>query len=167
MVEKAELVETQKKLQDAVHDFEWRSRRLNLEVHGIPVTPAEDLLEKLNELASILDVPYLSPNAITAIHRLPVKPDKTPGIIIHYNRQSDRDLWFAARQKLRAAKHQASILENMTTRNRYLLRKTKDWATENGFHFAWHSNGKILLRKKEADRAVAVTSEAHLSELAR
>lgn len=152
-------------VQEAVNDLEWRSRRLNLEFHGLPVTPNEDLLLKINELATVLDVPQLAPTDVTAIHRLPAKPDKIPGVIVHYNRQADRDLWLSKRAKLKEPKNGVFILENITKRNRELLNVAKQWAAENGFRFAWHSNGKILLRKDAGDRIIVVKSEAQLSTL--
>lgn len=152
-------------VQEAVNDLEWRSRRLNLEFHGLPVTPKEDLLLKLNELAPVLDLPQLALTDVTAIHRLPAKPDKIPGVIVRYNRQADRDLWLSKRAKLKEAKNGAFILENMTKRNRELLNVVKGWASENGFRFAWHANGKILLRKEPGDRVIVVKSEAQLITL--
>lgn len=152
-------------VQEIVNDLEWRSRRLNLEFHGLPVTPGEDLLLKINELAAALDVPQLAPADVTAIHRLRAKPDKIPGVIVRYNRQADRDLWLSKRAKLKESNNPVFILENMTKRNRELLNIAKEWAAENGFRFAWHVNGKILLRKEVGDRYIVLKSEAHLSNL--
>lgn len=160
------IVENQRELQESVHDLEWRSRRLNLEFHGISVTPNENLLEKVNQLASVLEVPSLELSDVTAIHRLPSKPDKVPGIIVRYGRQADRDAWLAKRKKLREAKKNVAILENMTKKSRELLQTTKQWASVNNFRFAWHSNGKILLRKNTGDDAIVVRSVAQLHELA-
>lgn len=41
-------------MQAEIDDLEWRSRRLNLEFHGIPKTEPEDLLSKINEIAAQL-----------------------------------------------------------------------------------------------------------------
>lgn len=45
-IESSRFIDTQRQLQEAVHDLEWRSRQLNLEFHGIPVTKNAHLLEK-------------------------------------------------------------------------------------------------------------------------
>ncbi|KAH8028527.1 hypothetical protein HPB51_017653 [Rhipicephalus microplus] len=63
-------------LKATVNDLEFRSRRLNIEVHGIRVTPDENLLCKLNDVAKIANLPELTGNDIAAIHRLPAKPNK-------------------------------------------------------------------------------------------
>lgn len=158
-IEQENLLENQRKMQDELNDLEWRSRRLNLEFHGIAVTQNESLLQKVNDLASILDVPPLTTTDICAIHRLPAKKGKVPGIIVRYNRQADRDLWLSERKKLREAKHHASIVENLTKRNHELLWITKEWASNNSYRFAWHADGKIFLRKDTGELKVHVKSE--------
>ncbi|KAL3247030.1 hypothetical protein MRX96_057295 [Rhipicephalus microplus] len=41
--------------------------------------------------------------------------------------------------------------ENLTSQSRQLLREAKEWARENRYKYAWHKNGKILLRKSDGD----------------
>lgn len=164
-IENSRIIDTQRQLQETVNDLEWRSRQFNLEFHGIPLTANENPLEKVNELAPLLDLPSLTPSDISAIHRLPARPQKIPGIIVRYNRKDVRDMWFEKRKALRGKAADAFILENMTRHNRELLRITKDWAAINHFRFAWHTNGKILLRKETGSPIITVKSEAHLSTL--
>ncbi|KAH6940124.1 hypothetical protein HPB50_025004 [Hyalomma asiaticum] len=90
-------------LKATVNDLEFRSRRLNIEVHGIQATPNEDLLSKLNDVAKITNLPELTANDIGAIHRLPSKPNRTPGIIVRFAQQSIRDKWLGKRKALRDA----------------------------------------------------------------
>ncbi|KAG0423632.1 hypothetical protein HPB47_000602 [Ixodes persulcatus] len=78
-------------LQKEVNDLEFRSRRLNLEVHGIPEVQGENLIETLNNVAEKLEVP-----------QLPARQDHAPGIIVHFVRQQIKDTEF-----LRAAKDRA------------------------------------------------------------
>ncbi|KAH8008648.1 hypothetical protein HPB51_000417 [Rhipicephalus microplus] len=151
-------------LKATVNDLEFRSRRLNIEVHGIRVTPDENLLCKLNDVAKIANLPELTGNDIAAIHRLPAKPNKTPGIIVRFAQQSIRDKWLGRRKALRDASN-VSITENMTQQNRELLRNAKDWAQNNGYRFSWHCNGKILVRKREGDSAVVIRRLGDLDKL--
>ncbi|KAG0433926.1 hypothetical protein HPB47_019471 [Ixodes persulcatus] len=61
MEEKEELNRVvQEQLQQEVNDLEFRSRRLNLEIHGIPAVQGENLLTSLNWLADKLEVPHLT-----------------------------------------------------------------------------------------------------------
>lgn len=85
-IESSRLIDMQKQLQEAVHDLEWRSRQLNLEFDGIPVTTNENPLEKINELFPLLEFPNIMPSDIRAIHRLPAKLQPIHGIIVRYNR---------------------------------------------------------------------------------
>lgn len=58
------------KLKDAVNELEWRNRRFNLEVHGIPLSQNEDLMKKVNDVATRLSVAQLSAADVAALHRL-------------------------------------------------------------------------------------------------
>lgn len=89
-LERVEHIEPKRDLQSGVHDLEWRSRKLNLEIHGIAQTVNEDLRCKLNEFATRLEIPPLNESEITDIHRLPSRADRVPGIIIRFARQSTR-----------------------------------------------------------------------------
>lgn len=73
-----------------MNELEWRNRKLHLELHGIPKTEHENLLHKVNAGSASLPLPTLSPSDVIAAHRLPSKPDKTPGVIVRFARQSFR-----------------------------------------------------------------------------
>lgn len=145
-----------KRLEADLNELEWRSRKLNLEIHGVGVSEGENLLAKVNSVASMIDVRALEATDVAAIHRLPCKFGKTPGIIVRYIRQSVRDEWLHNRSKLREKKSNLFIQENLTSQSRQLLREAKEWAKENGYKYAWHKNGKILLRKGDGDSVLVV-----------
>lgn len=139
-IEKKDQEEEVKKLKAELNDMEWRSRKLNLEFHGITKSNDEDLISKVNEVARTLEVPELAGCDITAIHRLPSKPDKIPSVIVRFASQTTRDAWLYRKNKLRATGMRVYIYENMTKQNRELLAKTKEWAKANGFQYTWHRN---------------------------
>lgn len=149
-------------LQRDVNELEWRSRKQNLEVHGIPVTENEVLLTKLNELANVLNVPQLNTNDVISVHRLPARADKVPGIIVHFASETTRNRWFENRLKLKSSQGNTYLQENITKHNRALLWAAKQWAKDNGFQYVWHRNGRILIRKKDGERATVVESENDL-----
>ncbi|KAH9378696.1 hypothetical protein HPB48_015793 [Haemaphysalis longicornis] len=66
-------------LKKEINDMEQYSRRQNLEIHGLPQQSDENLLEKLNSLATHLELPQLAETDLEAIHRLPSKSDKNGG----------------------------------------------------------------------------------------
>ncbi|KAH7981757.1 hypothetical protein HPB52_001059 [Rhipicephalus sanguineus] len=111
-------------MQAEIDDLEWRSRRLNLEFHGIPKTEPEDLLSKINEIAAQLHLDTLD---VAAVHRLPSRPDRIPAVIVRFTRQEVRDKWLAGRRALRIANSNVYVSENMTKRSRDLLSKCKEW----------------------------------------
>lgn len=152
-------------LRTAVDNLEWRSRRPNIEIHGIPETEKENLLEKVNELALKLKIPPVTDHDIAALHRLPAKPGKTPGVIMRFVNQSLRDSWLAKRHALKEVEDKCFFCENITHYSRALLATTKEWAQRNGYAYAWHSNGKVLLRKRSGEPSIVIRGQEDLAKL--
>lgn len=167
-VTKLEKLDTNKELlavSAAVNDLEYHSRKLNLEIHGIKQEKNENLRDKINTLASKLELAPLTENTVTSVHRLLSKNDRTPGVIIRFSSQETRDCWLAKRKYLSIAHPGLFITENLTAQNRMLLKAAKEWARANKFSFAWHRNGKVFVRKKEGDNACLIRCTADLAKL--
>lgn len=152
-------------LQIDFDDLEWRSRRLNVEIHGIPETAGENLLNKVNDLAKTLSLTELAPADISAIHRMASRPGRERGVILRFVHQDLRNMWLEKRKSLRQEQENVYITENMTKRSRALLLAAKTWARRVGYDFAWHSNGKVLVRRKSGERAQVIRCEDDLSAL--
>lgn len=112
-------------LSSEVDNLEWRSRRLNLEFHGIQQTAREDLLGKINEIAAHIELPQLVESDVVAVHRLPSRKDKIPVVICRFATQAKRDLWLENKNKIRSSSDDSYVLENLTKRTRDLLFETK------------------------------------------
>lgn len=140
----------------SLNNLEVHSRKHNIEVHGVPITSNENLLAKLNDIANSANLPELNVSDVDAVHRLPAKPGKVPGIIVRFVRQSLRDAWLDGRKVLKNMNSTVTIAENMTKQNRDLLRCTRAWAAENDYRFTWYSNGRVLVRKAEGARALVI-----------
>lgn len=153
------------RLRDEINDLEWQTRKLNLELHGVTMTENENLLEKVNNVATRLQVPPLTETEVVAVHRLPSRLDKVPTIIIRFARQSVRDQWLQNKKKLSGTKPDVFIAENMTKQNRALFWVAKDWAKTSEFRYVWHRNGSILVRKRDGEQAYVVKNEGDLSKL--
>lgn len=164
-IEKSSGPQALAQLQLDVDALEWRSRRLNIEIHGIPDTDGEDLLSKVNDLAVRLEVGTLAGEDISAVHRLPARPGRTRGIIVRFARQELRDTWLAKRGVLRNSEDRVFICENMTSRSRGLLSAAKQWLKQSGYKYAWHANGKILVRRATGDSATIIKCEDDLRVL--
>lgn len=92
---------TQERLLQEVNELEFRSRRLNLEIHGVSGEQGEDLMVLLNKVANKLEVPEITQNDIVSAHRLPARQGNVPGIIVHFTRQQDRDAWLKKKKCLK------------------------------------------------------------------
>lgn len=152
-------------LSSQVNNLEWRSRRLNLECHGIQQTAREHLLGKINEIAAHIELPQLVESDIVAIHRLPSRKDKIPVVICRFATQAKRDVWWQNKNKIRSSSDDSYVLENLTKRTRDLLFETKNWAKVNNFKYVWHSNGRVLVRKIDGERALVISSVYDLEKL--
>lgn len=73
---------THSELERQINELEYRNRRLNLEIDGVPAGPNENLVESLNTVADKLKVPHLEASEVVSVHRLPAKQEKIPGIIV-------------------------------------------------------------------------------------
>ncbi|XP_072143715.1 uncharacterized protein [Dermacentor andersoni] len=152
-------------LQQQVNDLEFRSRRLNLEVHGLPVKENENLMSSLNEVAEKLQIPQLVEADVVPVHRLPARRDYVPGIIVGFTRQETRAAWLKKKNYLRDEKPRIFFQENLTRQNRELLRSAKEVAKEKGYKSAWYVNGKVLVRKTEGANALHIKDRGELEEL--
>uniref|UniRef100_A0A6B0V3R5 Putative crack-1 is transposable element n=1 Tax=Ixodes ricinus TaxID=34613 RepID=A0A6B0V3R5_IXORI len=166
-LEKSEPTAEIDRLKQKVHDLEWRSRRQNLEIHGIPVSEQENLLDKINDLAEQLEVPDLTADQIMAMHRLPSRPDKTPGILVRFSNQATRDLWLEKRVNLKRVRSKAYILENLTNQDKTLIWETREWAKARRYQYVWYKHGKVLVREKDGSQAHVVKTVDDCKHLCR
>lgn len=152
-------------MKEQLGELEWRNRKLNLEFHGIKPTKDEDLLVKVNDVVQKLNEPVLSKQDIVAIHRLPSRPEKTPGIIVRFANQEMRDKLLEKRHELKKAAPQVFVQENLTKHARALLFEAKRWAKDHNFEYTWHRNGRILVRRKDGEKAWLIKNSGDLEKI--
>lgn len=151
-----------------LNESEQYNRAVNLEIHGLPVSPHEDLLKEMTDWAIKLKLASFKVDQIIAVHRLPVRGNKPAPILVKFANVVFRDAWLSARSKLRELCKddelpQIFLCENLTKQNRDLFWAARANAKEKGYKFVWVKSGRIYLRKKEGDPAVRVM---HCSDLA-
>lgn len=154
-----------KHLRNEVNNLDQYGRRQNLEIHGLPASHGENLLDMVNELAGKLSIPQLTVSEIDAIHRLPSKTDQTPPVILRFMSRTTRDAWLAKKAYLRESRSEIKLQENMTPQNKKLLWLARTKAAEMQYRFTWFKNGKILVRKAAGDRAIRILNEDDLSKI--
>lgn len=152
-------------LKNEMDCLEWRSRKLNLEFHGIKAMKDENLIDEINKLATLNNLPQLQESDIVSTHRLPSKQDKIPGIICRFAKQSVRDKWWQNRKTLCQGNDSIFVLENLTKRTRTLLTETKLWAKANNYKYVWHNNNKVLVRKADGQNAVVISCSSDRDKL--
>lgn len=99
-----------------------------------------------------IEVEALAARDIIALHKLPAKAGKVPGIIIRFSHLALRDVWLAKRQALKNSKD-IYMCENMTAWSRKILTAVKEWMKESGFKYAWHVNGFFLAAAAARDKS--------------
>lgn len=161
-VEKAGTSDAVAQLQSDVNELEWRSRKQNLEIYGIQETENENLLSKVNEVATKLGVPTLQANEVVSMHRLPAKPGKERGTIVRFVKQETRDKWLGNRKKLTTPGSKMYITENLTRYNRMLLSAAKNWAKANDYQFVWHNSGRVFIRYRNGEPKHVIKCEDDL-----
>ncbi|KAH7959213.1 hypothetical protein HPB49_009340 [Dermacentor silvarum] len=68
----------------AINDLEFHTRKHNIEIHGLKQQKDECLMTEINKIASKFELPPLTERVVSAIHRLPSRADKIPGINIRF-----------------------------------------------------------------------------------
>ncbi|KAH9363192.1 hypothetical protein HPB48_017553 [Haemaphysalis longicornis] len=109
------------KLQQQVNSLEKYSRRQNIKIHGLPLTANEDLMSKVNDIATELKLAPLTEADIEGLHGLPSKRNKIPAVILRFSSRITRDEWMEQRSHLKATNSVVYFLENLTALNKKLL----------------------------------------------
>lgn len=129
-VEEANSAHEIKRLNHQLNELEQYGRRLNLEVHGIPVKANEDVLALVNEVGASLELEKITESEIEGIHRLPARADRVPPIIVRFTRKATKDQWKAKAKQLREGESPVRFFENLTPYNKTLLWLTRTKASE-------------------------------------
>lgn len=157
-------------LKNQINDLEQYSRRQNLEIHGLPLHTDENLLEKLNGLASQLELPQLAETDVEAVHRLPTKSDKSKGskvptVLVRFSSHVTKEAWLRKKAQLREEKSTVFFNENLTAQNKNLFWEMKAKAEEMQYQFAWHRNGKMFVRRAHRERIIRIKELADLAKI--
>lgn len=137
------------------NDSEQYSRLPNMELHGWAVSPGENLVSCMSELASKLSLAdSFQPSDILEIHRLPAKRDGIPPVIVRFSSVRAKETWMAARGTLRSLS-QTRVLprlyfnDNLTRANKELFWQARQNGKAKGYKFVWVKRGKIFAKKSE------------------
>lgn len=158
------------RLKEELNTSQQYSRRCNMEIHGLPYCPGEDLSKITEDLAQKLSISSFKSCDIAAIHRLPQKRDSLSPVLIQFVSVTSKEAWMAARgrlQRLSQSENQTRLFfnDNLTQRNKELFWLARNKGKDLGYKFVWLKNSKIYARKSEGSPVVRINAVKDLEKL--
>lgn len=158
-----------RRLQAELNDSDQYSRLSNMEIHGLPYKPTENVRDLVDNLASSLNIKDFQPSDIITVHRLPPKKDSNfvPPVIVRFNSVTNKETWMASRGKLRSLPGFPILYfnENLTRINKELFWKARSRGKEKQYQFVWVKNAKIFAKKKEGSPVIRVNSVSDIDKM--
>ncbi|XP_046683689.1 uncharacterized protein LOC124369680 [Homalodisca vitripennis] len=163
-------------LKDKVRSIDQYSRKDNLEISGLPVTPNEDTNSLVKDLAQALGV-EVSESDISTSHRVPAfQKNRTPALIVKFVRRSTRDSIiekYRQRNGGLTARDVSAVFpgdrvfvnEHLAPDNKVFLSKLKAKCREVVCVYAWARDGKFFVRKSQGAPFKRVESYEALESL--
>ena len=170
---KEELAETKAQL----NNLEQYSRRLCLDVSGIPETDNEDTDRLIMDTAKLAGV-EIRKEDIDRSHRVgAVKPGKTRTLLVRFVSYAKREAFYGARRRLRqpqsfegssvtaAVASKVFVADNLTRENQFILFKARQYRKEGKIFSAWSDVGKLKVRLREGSSTTVIRSLDDLQQL--
>ena len=170
---KEELTEVKMK----INDIEQYSRRLCLNVSGIPEAGGESTDQLVTDVAKMVGV-AIEPRDIDRSHRIgKMKQGHHRTIIVRLTSFAKRQELYDARKKLRtprafpgstvtaATATRAFISDNLTRENQSILYNARELKRQKKLHSAWSDVGKLKVRVREGGPTVLIRSDRDLAAL--
>ena len=168
-----ELTETKAQL----NSLEQYSRRLCLDVSGIPETSGEDTDRLVIDTAKLAGV-HISKDDIDRSHRVgAVKEGKTRTLVVRFAAYTKREAFYDARRKLRKPEEfegstvtaevakKTFVTDNLTRENHHILYQARQYRKEGKIYAAWSDVGKLKVRVREDSRTTVIRTLADLHKL--
>lgn len=170
---RAELDDTKAKL----NELEQYSRRLCLNVSGVPEGPNENTNQIVTDLAKMAGV-ELTPGDIDSSHRVGAPGQgKTRSIIVRFAHYPARQTLYNARRELRKPRssrgstvsaetaNNVFISDNLTRENQLILYKARQLKKEQKVAAAWSDVGKLKVRLEQGGKTHVIRTMSDLTKL--
>ncbi|KAF0305574.1 hypothetical protein FJT64_022790 [Amphibalanus amphitrite] len=170
---KEELAETRAQL----NGLEQYSRRLCLDVSGIPETPNEDTDRLVMDTARLAGVD-VSKTDIDRSHRVgAVKPGRPRTLLVRFVSYAKREAFYGARRQLRqprsfegstvttAVASKVFVTDNLTRENQHILYRARQFRKEGKLFAAWSDVGKLKVRLRENGPTTVIRTMTDLQKL--
>lgn len=149
------------RLRSELNNSEQYSRRSNLEIHGLPCNPNEDLPSMLVDIAEKVGISEFRSSEVDAVHRLPSSRGTIPVVLVRFRAVTTRDRWLSCRTSLGALARERKLPrlffnENLTQTNSELFWKARSKGKEKQYRYVWVRNANIYAKKTEGAPLVRV-----------
>ena len=168
-----ELAETRAQL----NGLEQYSRRLCLDVSGIPETPNEDTDRLVMDTARLAGVD-ITRTDIDRSHRVgTAKAGKPRTLIVRFVSYAKREAFYGARRQLRqprpfegstvttAVAGKVFVTDNLTRENQHILYRARQYRKEGKLFAAWSDVGKLQARLRKNGPTTVIRTLADLQRL--
>lgn len=171
-------------LNSAVNDLKGRvrmleqySRRTNIEINGVPITPKEDVLSLVKDIGATIGE-VVQDTQVMAAHRVPTyRKDRTPPLVVQFQSRQQRDSWITSYKKKKTLlanevnkvfpSHRMYINEHLTPENKLFLSQLKEKCKELSFKYVWVKEGKFFVRKTDGEKAFRINQLDDIPKLAK
>ncbi|XP_046662975.1 uncharacterized protein LOC124355864 [Homalodisca vitripennis] len=176
-VENSQLQRELEQVKKELCDVQQYSRRNTVDIQGVPENKSENVFEVVKAVAKVLRFD-LKPEIIDALHR-PAGgsgASRPRGIILKFVCRGDCDellrlakvkRGFPASELDFSSENKVFVNPSLSKAFRELLYHAKCTAREGRVRFAWYSNGKVLVHKRDGQPAIHITSKHQLQDLQR
>ena len=175
--ERQSLKEELSEVKIQLNSLEQYSRRLCLDVSGIPETANEDTDRLIMDTAKLAGV-EISKEEIDRSHRVgAVKPGKARTLLVRFVSYAKREAFYGARKHLReprpfegstvsaAVASKVFVTDNLTRENHFILYKARQYRKEGKIFAAWSDVGKLKVRLRENGPTTVIRSLDDLLKL--
>lgn len=161
------------KLKSVSNKVETKKIENNLSITGLIAKEdtQEQALKKTLTLFSFLDTP-LSPNDISNFKQVPTKSGTKAIVTVksEHKKQILQSRSSKGKLTLKNTKFSDSdgrifVDEELTKETYALFKNAKEQLRRVGYKYVWHRDGKILSRKNDDSKVIAVRNESHLKDL--
>lgn len=162
-------------LRERMRSLEQYTRRNNLEISGIPLTPNESVADIVRDVGVALGV-EVQDSHVAVAHRIPsYRQDRSPAIVVQFHSRTTRDALiggFREKKGLCASKvnsafkqHRVYVNDHLSPENKQFLSKLKQKAKEVGYSYVWCREGKFFVRKASGEKARKIGTYVDLNKL--
>ena len=151
-------------------ETEQANRQCNIEIHNVPESKTENVLNIVSNLSAALNVP-IPTEQVRSAHRVRARAhtDRPRNIVVQLGTRRLRDdIISAARVRrgltteslqIAGASQKVYVNEHLTLRNKILYAKVRKAQSENNYEFVWVKNGNIFARKTTGAKYLLLKNE--------